>query len=238
MRKEMNFGVWNGSGGLYGTRAQVDEASRLLKRALKGKASRVQVLDERLLGLAERFAKPYGWLTGWDISRAVELARPVMGLMQGVPGEHAMRSVYWRKKCAPPAVPDPDKDSCGLLWCGAVAPARADFVREMNGAAVEILLASGFEPAISMTYLSERAVTSVISICYDRAVAGEDERALRCYGHLVATLESRGFLPYRLGVQSMSSMSCGSAYEKALRHLKQALDPNGVLAPARYSVPS
>ncbi|MBL8212720.1 MAG: FAD-binding oxidoreductase, partial [Bryobacterales bacterium] len=238
LRQELNFGVWNGSGGLYGTRAQVNEAARLLKRALKGKASRLQVLDDRLLHLAGRFAKPWGWLTGWDISRAIELAKPVMNLMRGVPSQHAMRSVYWRKRTPPPATPDPDHDACGLLWCGAVAPATAAAVREMNECAAALLLSSGFEPAISMTYLSERAVTSVISICYDRDLPGEDQRALNCYGNLVATLESRGYLPYRLGVQSMATMSCGSAYETALRNLKDALDPNGVLAPARYAVPA
>src|SRR4029453_351693 len=37
LRKELRFGAWNGSGGLYGTRAQVREAKRLIRQALRGK---------------------------------------------------------------------------------------------------------------------------------------------------------------------------------------------------------
>ena len=36
-RKELSCGAWNGSGALYGTRRQVAEARRLVKRALQGK---------------------------------------------------------------------------------------------------------------------------------------------------------------------------------------------------------
>jgi 4-cresol dehydrogenase (hydroxylating) flavoprotein subunit len=48
-RRRMNFGAWSGSGGLYGTRAQVSEGRRLLSRALAGKVSRLLFLDDRRL---------------------------------------------------------------------------------------------------------------------------------------------------------------------------------------------
>ena len=34
LRKQLHFGAWNASGGLYGTRAQVAEARRLVTQAL------------------------------------------------------------------------------------------------------------------------------------------------------------------------------------------------------------
>ena len=102
--------------------SQVREARSRLKRALKGTISKIRFLDDRTLSWAERFAKPCKWVTGWDLSRTLELVRPVYGLMRGVPTDFPLRSVYWRKRGPIPAAMDPDRDRCGLLWCAPVAP--------------------------------------------------------------------------------------------------------------------
>ncbi len=69
-RRELKIGVWNGSGALYGTKAQVAEARRLLRLALKNKASKLEFLDDRKLRLAARFAGVYQKLSGWDLKYA------------------------------------------------------------------------------------------------------------------------------------------------------------------------
>ena len=66
LRREMKIGAWNGSGALYGTRAQVKEARRLLRRALAGKATRLQFLDDRKLELAAKFAGAYEKISGLE----------------------------------------------------------------------------------------------------------------------------------------------------------------------------
>ena len=92
LRSRLKFGAWSGSGGLYGTRGQVAEAKRAIRRALKGKVDRLQFLDDRRLAFASRFAKLYQFLTGWDLSRTLDLARPVYGLMKGVPTEKPLKA--------------------------------------------------------------------------------------------------------------------------------------------------
>ncbi|MGH9631671.1 MAG: FAD-binding oxidoreductase, partial [Bryobacteraceae bacterium] len=174
MRKRLNFGVWNGSGGLYGTKAQVAEARRLIRKALKGKVSKLQFLDDRTLELASRFAKPFKWITGWDLSRTLELVRPVFGLMKGVPTEKPTASSYWRMKAPPPARMNPDLDGCGLLWIAPVAPIDGAHAKSVTSLATSILLEHGFEPMISITLLTERTLACVVSIIYDRNVPGED----------------------------------------------------------------
>jgi 4-cresol dehydrogenase (hydroxylating) len=236
-RKKYNCGVWNGSGGLYGTRAQVAEARRLVKEALRGRVARLQFLDDRKLELAARFAKPYGAITGWNLSRALELVRPVYGLMKGIPTDQPLRSCYWRKKAIPEQM-DLDRDRCGLLWCAPIAPLEGTDAATISGIAARILLEFGFEPMISLTLLTERTLGCVISITYDRDVAGEDEKALACHEHLLRELNEKGYFPYRLGIQSMDQMQGKmqgmTGYNTLLRTLKDALDPNGILAPGRY----
>ena len=233
LRRKYNCGVWNGSGGMYGTRAQVAETRRLVREALRGRVARLQFLDDRKLELAGRFAKLYGAVTGWNLSRALELVRPVYGLMQGIPTDQPLRSCYWRKRALPEQM-DIDRDRCGLLWCAPIAPLEGADAAIISDVTARILLKHGFEPMISLTLLTERTIGCVIAITYDRDVAGEDEKALACHEQLLRELNERGYFPYRLGIQSMDQMHGVSGYNSLLGTLKDTLDPNGILAPGRY----
>lgn len=233
-REKLSFGYWNASGGLYGTKRQVSEAKRLLRSSLAGHPGQLKFLSARTLRLAKRFAQPFKAFTGWDMSRTVELVEPVFGLMRGVPTRHALASVYWRKRMPVPEDPDPDRDKCGLLWYAPIAPAQGTQVANLAQIATETLLSFGFEPMISLTLLTPRTVSCVLSITYDREVAGHDEQAMACYQELVSRCNAAGYYPYRLGIQSVAQAPQSGAYADLIRNLKKVLDPNGILAPGRY----
>jgi 4-cresol dehydrogenase (hydroxylating) len=233
-RKELKIGHWNGSGALYGTKRQVKEARRLLRQALKGSAQRLQFLDDRTLEWASRFARPYRFLTGWNLERTLAVLKPVYGLMKGIPTDHPLASTYWRKRTPAPPEPDPDRDGCGLMWCSPVAPNDGAHGKRLTDLACEIVLEHSFEPAISLTVITERALACIISIAYDRGVPGEDQRAQACYRHLLQRLAKHGYHSYRLSVGSMSAMGTTGPYADTLQAIKGALDPEGVLAPGRY----
>jgi 4-cresol dehydrogenase (hydroxylating) len=233
-RRRLNFGAWNGSGGIYGTRAQVSEARRLLRRALAGKVSRLQFLDDQRLALASRFSGLFSLISRWDLSRALELVRPLYGLLKGQPTDRMLASAYWRKRTPPPERMNPDRDRCGLLWCSPLAPAEGSHAQILASLASQILLRHGFEPMISITLITERALICVISITYDREIPGEDQRAMACYGELRLRLSEAGYVSYRLGIQSMSEMNAQGAYANFLEGIKRIADPAGILAPGRY----
>jgi 4-cresol dehydrogenase (hydroxylating) len=234
LRKRLHFGAWSASGGLYGTRAQVAEARRLLRKALSGKVDKLQFLDQRKLRMAGRFSGLYRTLTGWDLSRALELVRPLFGLLQGVPTDQPLASTYWRKRNPPPPAMNPDRDGCGLLWCSPVTPADGAQAEELVALAGETLLQYGFEPAISLTMITERSLACVISITYDRHVPGEDEKASACYRELLRRLSAAGFYCYRMTSQSSAGLKSSPGYDSVLRSLKRSLDPHQILAPGRY----
>jgi 4-cresol dehydrogenase (hydroxylating) len=236
LRARLRIGRWNGSGGLYGTRAQVAEAERLVRAQLKGKVTALQFLDDRKLKLARRFSRVYRRFTGWDLTAALNLVKPVYGLMRGIPTDRSLASAYWRKRTPPPAMMNPDLDGCGLLWCAPVAPLDGEHAERLAQISVDMLLSHGFEPMVSMTLITERALTCIVSICYDRAVLHEDERAMRCYRALLAALTAAGYHSYRLGIQANDDMRSDASYTQLLATLKQTLDPGGILAPGRYGI--
>jgi 4-cresol dehydrogenase (hydroxylating) flavoprotein subunit len=235
-RAHLRIGAWNGSGGLYGTPRQVAEARRLLRRALKDKVTGLQFLHARKLAVAARFAGIYRLVTGWDLTAALDLVKPVLGLMQGVPTPRPLASAYWRKRTTPPAAMDPDRDGCGLLWAAPVAPLDGAHAQRLATVSLDTLLKHGFEPMLSITLVTERALTCVIAISYDRDIPGEDARARACYDDLLRTLRACGYYSYRLGIQSVGEMQQNESYGKLLRALKQTVDPRGILAPGRYGI--
>jgi 4-cresol dehydrogenase (hydroxylating) len=236
LRTRLGIGVWNGSGALYGTRLQVRDATAQVRRALRGTVHRLQFVDDRRLRLMRRLARPIQLVTGWNISETLKVLAPVYGLLKGVPTAAPLSSAYWRKRGAVPPEPDPDRDRCGLLWCSPVLPNTGQHATEVTGMATRILLEHGFEPQISLSLATERSAICVVTISYDREVAGEDERARACYDALTEQLLARGYPPYRLNVRSMDLAAADPAHREVLRRVKEALDPYKILAPGRYGV--
>jgi 4-cresol dehydrogenase (hydroxylating) len=229
------YQAWSGLGGLYGSKPQVNAARQLLKKALKGKVDRLIFLDRCKIDLAEGLARVVPKLNGIDLATTLKVLKPVYYLLQGVPSGSFLDSAYWRKKTAVPEDANPDRDSCGLIWCAPVAPLDGKHGAKINQITVDTMLGYGFEPMISLTLLTERCLGCVISISYDREIPGEDERAMGCYQDLLEQLTNSGYYPYRIGIQSMSLMAKGEdSYQALLSRIKEALDPKQILAPGRY----
>ncbi len=234
VRRELTIGYWNASGGLYGTATQVGEARRLLRKALGGQAGKLLFVSEKKLEIAGKFLKPFKLMTGWDLTRTIELAKPVIGLMRGQPTAQQLGSVYWRKRVPVPADPNPDRDGCGLLWYAPLVPAEGTHVRRATNLITKIMLDGGYEPSISITLITPRTASCVVSLNYDRELDGEDARARACYEEVVRRCNEAGYHPYRLGVQSMGGHPVDSAFGEFVGKLKAAVDPNRILAPGRY----
>jgi 4-cresol dehydrogenase (hydroxylating) len=160
--------------------------------------------------------------------------KPVYGLMKGIPTNHPLESTYWRKRTAPTRDMDPDRDGCGLIWCSPVAPNDGAAASHLTRLVSELVLAHGFEPAISLTMISGRALASVISLTYDRDVPGEDQKAAACYHELVGSLAEHGYHSYRRASGMMAATPEAGPYADLLAGIKRTLDPLGILAPGRY----
>jgi len=145
-----------------------------------------------------------------------------------------LRSVYWRKKTLP-ATLDPDSDGCGTIWCVPVVPFIKEDVCLCLDIVRNVLTTHGFEPGITLRFMTTRYLYVMAGIVYDRDVPGEDDKAMACYDALLTALHGHHFLPYRLGIQSMGEKSIFTDHNGPLaKDLKHFFDPNHILSPGRY----
>ena len=58
---------------------------------------------------------------------------------------------------------------------------------------------------------------------------------MECHHKTLNYLNQKGYIPYRLGIQSMNGLpKAQDDYGHLIRTLKQGLDPHDILSPGRY----
>lgn len=228
--------AWFGIGAVYAASlAQARAARGRLAEVLEGR------VDSLAFQLQERGSdRVEETVTKGDPSTLAVFGTPeaAFAILAGTPQEASLASAYWRRRGpVPGAGRDLDRDGCGLLWCCPVVPLRGADAALATSLCQRTMLAHGFEPMLALLAQHDRTAYLVPVLSYDRAIPGEDARALACHDELLAALIADGYPPYRLGVQSMNAMPPPDDDSLALyAALKAALDPHDVLAPGRYDL--
>lgn len=226
---------WIGIGALYSpSRGHGILEKRMVKDALKGIAHSIVFLDS----LKVRIAKILKWfvekITHLDIEEVMRNAY-TESVFLGWPTIRSMKTTYWRKRMSIPKDMDLDRDKCGVLWCCPVVPYLGDRIMRAIEIAETTAFKYKFEPHIAFVTPSERVIYMFPAIVYDREIEGEDEKALACHDEMLSLMIKEGFLPYRLGIQSMHSLpKPEESYERLLRGIKSLVDPNQILSKGRY----
>lgn len=238
--KSAGIAAWTVSGALYGSSAQLALSRRSVQRCLKSTAHRAVFVTPARLRLASALGRLLGdSAPGRKLRSRAALGQSLMAMNQGVPNGRFLAGAYWRRQGGlPDGFPvgaDPARDGCGLLWVSPVMPLRgADMLAVMHLAGA-VFRDYGFDLFATFSMLNERSLGGVLTIAFDHDDPDETVRAQRCYHRLFQALMDAGYVPYRVGNQSMADLDPdGDSYWRTVRRIKQALDPDGVLAPGRY----
>lgn len=232
LRQKWATGLWFCEVALYSQSAEHGRLERaLVTEALRPYVSTLYFVDDDLVQKPK--ADIQALLPGYDPDEVITWF--ASNSQRGIPSNGAIPMAYWRKQTPLPATLDPDQDQCGFIWCAPVIPFVGTCVREAVTIVEETVLAHGYEPSIALNCVDARNIYVTAAIIYDRTSAGEDERALACYHDLLGRLTKAGYIPYRLGIQAMDRLPpAQDDYGALLQAVKQALDPNDILAPGRY----
>jgi 4-cresol dehydrogenase (hydroxylating) flavoprotein subunit len=210
--KELQYSEpWFACGALYSASEEQGIAEKnLIKQALEGKAEVIHFTE----GNSQTFTEE---------------------LFLGVPTEANVKSTYWRKRNNATSSLNPDKDNCGVIWLCPVFPFDGNQIFKAMEMIDHTIKSYQFEPNIGFSCTSGRSIHTFVAIMFDRNVPGEDKRGMECHNKLLDLLEKDGYIPYRLGIQSMNSLQPPiDDYMKLVSTIKQGLDPNNIISPGRY----
>jgi FAD/FMN-containing dehydrogenase len=228
--------AWTGFGTLYGTQGIIRAAQREIVRLLRPHVRQLAFVSPATLRNVNRVRGRLGLKFG-GFGRKLELLQSGLELVQGRPNETALPLAYWRSGLAadPRGARDPGRDGCGLIWYSPLVPMSAQRVLRYVGFVTAILRAHRLEPLITLTSISERCFDSTVPLLFDRRAPAEVDRAQRCAAELLEAGRREGFVPYRVGVDAMPWLESRHLMQTALaKRLKDALDPQQILAPGRY----
>ena len=240
LRNQAGAGAWMVSGALYGSAGQVSAARAALRAALKGSGARPVFLTEPKLRAGALLGRLLGKSkAGQQIRAQVAMGEALFAMNRGVPNGRFLAGAYWRRRGGLPAGfprhADPARDDCGMLWVSPILPMRGAEVLALHALVEPVFQQYGFDLFVTFSMINERALGGVITVAYDKADLAEVERARLCYHACFALLMEAGYIPYRVGNQSMAELDPqGDVYWQTVARIKAALDPAGLIAPGRY----
>ncbi|MDE2597439.1 MAG: FAD-binding oxidoreductase [Sphingomonadales bacterium] len=125
----------------------------------------------------------------------------------------------------------------GLAWFAPVAPAKGSETAGQIELAKQILGKYGFDYTVAFA-IGSRELHHIIALLYDKSDPEEEKRADQCYKDLVTGFGERGWASYRTGVHSMDlvAQQYGTKNRAVNAAIKQALDPNHILAPGKSGI--
>lgn len=231
------FGPWSAVCSLAGDRMQVRYGIAAVRAALRGVAA-VSVLDDARIARAERLLDALAFLPAARRKRMVLRAvRPIYGLSQGIPTDAPLMALDWAAGLEPSDTPpgNPDAGRAGYLYVLPLFPLDGAVARWAAEEAERRAAARGFEAAMTFNILDERCLELVLSISFPRAAPDRVSAAHAYAEEMLDLFDARGYRPYRVGVHQMARVAKpGDPFWEAVRAIKRALDPNGIIAPGRY----
>ena len=225
---------WVGFLGIYAPSFWIGQAQkRIIKRVLKGKVKKLLVIDSITARLINKFKKPLSKFTGVAVEKMID-AIYFKSIFLGQPTKLEVSSIYWRKRGSPPKVADPDRDRCGLHWICPSLPFDGKHIVRITEIVKNAALANKLEPMCMFFNMNQWYLKSFIVIMFDQAVPEEEIAAKKCHDEIVLQLNSEGYSPVQLGIQSMHMAPADPVYVQFVQRLKRMLDPNDILAPGHY----
>ena len=239
---------WSFGGGIQGTAAIVRAVKREL-RARLAPLGKLMFIDDRAVRLAETTsrlartrlgARPVEWLVRRLAGKSLEMlaaAPHVHSVLQGTPSDFFVRHAYFKSPLSKPEIADPDRDNCGLIWFAPIAPMSGRHIDEVIALCRPLFERYQFDFYAALLAQNARSMIVLMAIFFLKESAEEVAKARELYEALGRATRDAGYQPYRVSVPGMSELAeMAPEFSALTRCLKDALDPERVLAPGKYGI--
>jgi 4-cresol dehydrogenase (hydroxylating) len=232
---------WMIVGSIYGNK-QIVQATKNYIRDKTRKIGTVYFSDGLLLKVANKILNlPLPKIAIVKTLKAqIKSLQEGADIMLGKPNQVALPLAYWRN---PRINPDkskqlnPAKDGCGLLWYAPLIPMKKASIETFIQFVRKTCAKHGIEPLITFTNLRHDCIDATVPIVFNLEDKDACETAHNCLDELISGGREFGFIPYRLNTGQQKKLNYTPVFWQTARLLKEALDPNSVLNPERYSHP-
>ena len=227
---------WTGLVGLSGDRAQVRSALSEVRRRLRGMAQ-VRTFSHGFMTLASGVAdrlRGLPWVRPYAAGLAAAL--PLQSLALGTPTDIAFDNLFWLYGQQGLPAADYERSRCGVLFISPALPMDGRFVQQFVSELQQIADRHGHTLFITLNVETAHSLVGVINLLFDRDDPSATRRAHDCAHALHIHVQACGLEVYRARTDQMQAVITRSPEHWSLmRRLKDAWDPDGVIAPGRYS---
>lgn len=241
-KKKLGVAEWTFGCALYGSKVEIKAHRGILNKVL-GKYGQLVFVggcdDDTLRARITLWAAKLVLRLQGKSPKLLEGLPDAIRLFKGIPTDYFVRQVYCKshKEKPPVGQVNPPRDGCGFIWIGPLLPYDTpqilEFLKEMHALYDQF----GFDYFIELMPESARCMMTLFGIFYDKKNAEESARARALYDALHDLSYQRGYPPYRTTIMSTNTlMDCNPPLQDALNGIKNAWDPNNILAPGRYGI--
>ena len=240
--RKNGVGFWTGTAGLYGSKDQIKANIKKIQKALKGfkGLKMLSIIDENKVALLH---KTVNFLNALGLCKSKKvLCQKVsiaFDLLKGKSPQTCVQGGLWRikdqKHFAKINSTDPLDYHAGFYWISPMIPMEGIHVSKLIKLVEPIFHRFGFDLQQTLSMTTERALTSVMTISFDKKNEVESQKARLCHDEVVKKLMEEGYILYRAGNHTMKFLQETSrGYFEFLGKLKKSIDPCNVLSPGKY----
>lgn len=227
---------WAGLASLCGNSDQVHASLREIKKRTEGFAH-LRVFTERRLEAAFSCAHRMRALPlARRAAAALAAMRPLHQLALGKPTDVAIENLLWKFGHENTRASELDRSRCGLLFVNPAIPLDGRLASEIARGMAEVAARFDHRLHLTLNIETETSLVAVANLLFDRRVPEEVKRAHECADALYDYIRHESLEVYRARADMMERViSRDPQYWAHIRALKQALDPDEIIAPGRYN---
>lgn len=159
LRAEHGLGAWNVLGASYGTQTEVRAMREVIRKAFRP-ITRAYFFRRKTLDRARSVIDYVKWTnSGQRLASATAAAGSAFDLLEGIPTPQHLEGAFWRHHGD-----SSDLRDAGLIWISPVLPLHGESAREVLSIVKPIFEEYGFEPLITMSAVTERALCCLVTI--------------------------------------------------------------------------
>ncbi|KAB2926237.1 MAG: FAD-binding oxidoreductase [Dechloromonas sp.] len=229
---------WTSLAAVTGNAGQVRAAIREIRQRV-GRIARVMVITDTLLDIGYAVTHALRFIPFIRANAAaIHSIRPLHALALGIPTDVPIDNLLWKYGRTDLPAKSLDESSCGLLFVNPALPLNGEAVVAVVDELKLVADKHGHKLYMTLNIETSTSMVAVINLLFDRSHPDETERAHRCADDMLDCIRRHGLEPYRARADMMKDIVQDNDYWQTIRRLKDVFDPDNIIAPGRYNLPT